>query len=111
MKIGIASSPMRKINSILQGRIQAVWKIGIPVWAPKLGRPNNTFQVLFFKLYFNKIFVEVAISEFTMHLVISKIRLEGKNADRRDKQWDKKKLKRKKKLSTSVFIYLKRKRS
>ena len=37
----------------------------------RFGRPKNTFQVFFFQLYFNK-FVEVAINDFTMHLIISK---------------------------------------
>ena len=34
--------------------------------------PKTTFQVFFFKLYFSKNYVEVAISDFTMHLIISK---------------------------------------
>ena len=34
--------------------------------------PQKTFQVFFFQLYFNKIYVEVAICDFTMHLIISK---------------------------------------
>ena len=42
------------------------------VWAPKLWRPKNTFLVFFFQLYFNKKYVEMAIDDFTMHLVISK---------------------------------------
>ena len=31
-----------------------------------------TFQFLFFQLYFNKKYVELAINDFTMHLIISK---------------------------------------
>ena len=38
----------------------------------RFGHPKNTFQVLFFQLYFNKKYVEVAINDFTMHLNISK---------------------------------------
>ena len=32
---------------------------------------ENTFQVNFFQFYFNKKYVEVAINDFTMHLIIS----------------------------------------
>ena len=51
---------------------QVVWETVIPVWAPKFWRPKNTFQVSFSKLYFNKKHVEIQISDFTMHLIISK---------------------------------------
>ena len=34
--------------------------------------PQNTFQVFFFQLYFNKKYVEVATNDFTMHLIISR---------------------------------------
>ena len=57
--------------SLQQWRIQAVWEAGIPVWAPKLWCPKNTFQVILSQLYFNK-YIEVAINDFTMHLIISK---------------------------------------
>ena len=33
---------------------------------------KNTFQVYFFHSYFNKKYVEVAINDFTIHLIISK---------------------------------------
>ena len=56
----------------LQGHIQAVCETGIPFWAPKLLCLNNTFEVLFFQLHFDKKYVEVAISNFTLHLIISK---------------------------------------
>ena len=52
--------------------IQAILETGIPVWATNLWLPKSTFQVFFFQLYFNKKYVEVAISDFTMHLIISK---------------------------------------
>ena len=55
-----------------QWHTKAVWETGIPVWAPKLWCPKNTFQVFFFKLYFNKRYIEVAINDFTMYLVIWK---------------------------------------
>ena len=56
---------------IKRWRIQAIWETSIPVWAPKLWRPKSTFKVFFFQLYFNR-YVEVAINDFTMHLIISK---------------------------------------
>ena len=34
--------------------------------------PKNSFQVFFFRSYFNKKYVEVAINDFTMHIFISK---------------------------------------
>ena len=43
-----------KLTFSSKGRIQAVWEAHSPVWAPKLWHPKNTFQVLFFQLYFNK---------------------------------------------------------
>ena len=55
-----------------QGDIQAVGRPRKLVWAPKLWHPKNTFQVLLFQLYFNKKYVEVPITHFTMHLIISK---------------------------------------
>ena len=78
------------LQVILQGRIQVVWETGKPVWASKLWRPNNTFQVLFFQLYFNKKIVEVA-----------------KNGDRRENHKGKKTSKQKKKLSMKVFSLFK----
>ena len=43
----------------VKGGIQAVWKTGILVWAPKLTLVlKSTFQVLIFQLYFNKKYVE-----------------------------------------------------
>ena len=63
---------------------QVVWETGKPVWAPK-----QHFSSFLLKLYFNKKYVEVAINDFTMHLIISKW-LRNKNADRKEKQRDKK---------------------
>ena len=54
--------------------------------------PKKTLQVFFFQLYFNKKCVEVAINDLTMHLIISKC-LRNKNVDRREGEWDKKRLK------------------
>ena len=49
-----------------------LWETGILVWVSKLWRPKNNFQVFFFRLYFNKKYVQVAINDFTMYLIISK---------------------------------------
>ena len=56
-------------------------------------------------LDFNK-YIKVAINTFTMQLIISKW-LGWQNADRWEKQWDKKGLKRKRKLFTKVFSLIK----
>ena len=69
-----------------QRHIQAVWETGIPVWASKLCGPNNTFQVLFFQLYFNNKHNEVAINDFTMHLIILELLRRKENADRTEKE-------------------------
>ena len=45
---------------------------GILVWHPSSHAQVSFFQVLFFRLYFNKKYVEVAVNDFTMHLIISK---------------------------------------
>ena len=50
-------------------RIQVVLETGIPVWVLKLWHLKNTFQFFFFQFHFNKKYVEVAISDFTMHLI------------------------------------------
>ena len=47
----------------MQWRIQAFWKAGILVWVPKVWRPQNTFQVVFFQLYFIKQYVDAAIND------------------------------------------------
>ena len=39
------------------------------IWAPDLWRPKNTFQFFFIPLHFNK-YIEVAVIDFTMHLII-----------------------------------------
>ena len=65
----------------------------------KLWRPNNTFQVLFFQLYFNKKYVEVAINDFTMHLRRQKCKQKRKTMRQKD-------IERKKKLSTKAFLML-----
>ena len=56
----------------VQERIQAVWETDISVWVCKLWHKNKTFQVLFFQLYFNKKYVEVAVIDFAMNLIILK---------------------------------------
>ena len=74
---------------------------GGPVYRPKLWRPKNTFQVFFF--YTNKSFVEVEINDFIIHLIISKMlrkmQIEVKNNET-------KRLNRKKKLSTKMFLFI-----
>ena len=47
----------------VQSGIPGIWETSIPVWAPK---------IFYFQLYFNKKYVEVAINDFTVHLIISK---------------------------------------
>ena len=37
-----------------QGRIQAVWETGIPVWAPKFWRPKKHFSSLVFLVVFQQ---------------------------------------------------------
>ena len=74
-------------------------------WIPKLWCPKSIFQVLFFQLHFNKKHVEVAISNSTMHLIISKW-LRRQNTNRGEKQCDKKMSKRKRKLSVKVFSFI-----
>ena len=49
-----------------QSRIQTICETGIPVWAPKLWSPKNTFPVFFFQLCFKKEYVEVVINAFTI---------------------------------------------
>ena len=52
---------------------QAAWEIGIPIWAPKLWFPKSPFQFFSFSSCIStKRYVEVAISDFTIHLIISK---------------------------------------
>ena len=63
----------------------------MPVWASKLCCPNNTFQALFFQLYFNKKYVEVAIT---------KIRQKRKTMRQKD-------IETKEEICESIFIYLK----
>ena len=52
--------------------------MGIPASVPK-----EQFQVLFFQLYFNKKYVEVAISDFKMVLIILKWRRKQKFRQKR----------------------------
>ena len=62
----------------------------MPVWVLKLWRSKSTYQVFFFQLYFNKKYIEVAINDFSVYRIISKWLRIKQNADRREKQWDKK---------------------
>ena len=51
--------------------------------------PKQTFQVFFFQLYFIQKYVEVAISDFTVHPIILKWLKNTQNEDKREKQRDK----------------------
>ena len=62
------------------------------------------FSIFLFSLYFNKKCVEVAINDFTMHLIILKW-LRRQNADRRATHRHSKMQKRKKKLSSNFFFF------
>ena len=86
----------------MQWHIEAVWETSILTWIPKLWCPKSIFQVLFFQLHFNKKHVEVAIINFK---IISKW-LRRQNANRGEKQCDKKMSKRKRKLSVKVFSFI-----
>ena len=88
-----------------QWHIQTVWEIGISFWVLKLWCPENSFQVFFFLLCFNKKYVKVVVNDFTMHLIILKWL-------RRQKCRQKKKMKPKdieakeETVYKSVFIHL-----
>ena len=41
-------------------------------WISTFGTPKNPFQVFIFQFYFNKKYVEAAINDFTMHLIVLK---------------------------------------
>ena len=56
----------------VQGHIQTIWETDISVCVHKLWHKNKTFQVLFFQLYFNRKYVEVAVIDFAMNLIILK---------------------------------------
>ena len=75
------SRKSRGVQPAMQWRIQAVWETDIPVWAPK--KLFSSFLV------FQQKYVEVAINDFKMHLIISKWQTDknvDKNADRRERQ-------------------------
>ena len=75
------SRKSRGVQPAMQWRIQAVWETDIPVWAPK--KLFSSFLV------FQQKYVQVAINDFKMHLIISKWQTDknvDKNADRRERQ-------------------------
>ena len=41
-------------------------------WVPNLWPQKNTFQAFFLQLYFSKKYIEVAINDLTVHLIIAK---------------------------------------
>ena len=63
--------------------------------------PKKYFKFSFFQLYFNK-------NRLKQQSMISQCinGLGDKNSDRREEQWDNKSLKRRKKLSTKVFLFI-----
>ena len=65
---------------IRQQRIEAVWEIGIPVWAPK-----KQFSSFFIQFCFNIKYVEVMINDFTVHLIIWKWLRRRKCRQKREK--------------------------
>ena len=88
------------------GCIQFACETGIPVWAPKLWHSKITFQFLFFQLYFNKKYVEVAINDFTMHQIISKW-LGGQKCRQKKRTMRQKYFEKKEEIVyESVFVYL-----
>ena len=91
--------------TVLQSLIQAVWETGIQLGVYILWLPKITFQVFFIQLYFNKKYVEVAINDFTMHLIFWND-LEYRIADRKEKQWDKEVKAKEESINESVFIHL-----
>ena len=75
------SRKSRGVQPAMQWRIQAVWETDIPVWSPK--KLFSSFLV------FQQKYVEVAMNDFKMHLIISKWQTDknvDKNADRRERQ-------------------------
>ena len=72
--------------------------LGTQTWCPK-----NTFNVFFFQLYFNKKYMEVAVSDFKMHIIISK-RLRRQQLE--EKNNETKRLMQKKKLFMKVFSFI-----
>ena len=71
----------------------------MPVWAAKLWHPKNTLQVFFFQLYLYKIYVEVVISDFTIHLIILKWLKRHKCRQKG------KKTMRQKEVKANIYIY------
>ena len=64
------------------------------------------FRCFFFQLYFNKKYVDVVIDNFTMHLIISKWFRIKKNADRREKEWEKEVKAKEETVKESFFTHL-----
>ena len=74
-------------------------------WVYLLLCPKNNFQVLFFQLYFNKKYVEVAISDFKMVLIILKWRRKQKFRQKRKTMRQKNRVKEEI-VYENVLIYL-----
>ena len=87
-----------------QWRIQVVWETGIPVGAPKLWRPKNTFK-FFFHLHFNKKHVEVVINDLAVHLIILKWLRRQKHTQKK-KSWKQQQVQGKEEtVNKIVFIH------
>ena len=94
----------QKSKFSLQWRIPTVWETGIPVGTTKLWRPINTFQVFFFQLYLNEKFVKWRL--MISQCILFWNGLEYKNADRREKQWDKAVVVKERTVNETVFIHV-----
>ena len=96
------SRKSRGVQPAMQWRIQAVWETDIPVWAPK--KLFSSFLV------FQQKYVEVAINDFKMHLIISKWQTDKQCRQKcRQKRKTMRQLEVKTKEETvykSVFIYI-----
>ena len=86
---------------IRQRHIEAVWETGIPVWAPK-----KQFSSFFFQFCFNIKYVEVVISDFTLHLIIWKWLRRQKCGQKREKMKPKDVEAKEETVYESDFIHL-----
>ena len=87
--VTVFKTESRILCSSNQGHIQPIWETCIPVWAPKLWHPKTLFKFCFFSCISTKKYVDIAINDFTMYLIISKWLRKQKCRQER-KQQDKK---------------------
>ena len=84
-----------------QGCSQSVWESGIPVWVLK-----NHFSIFVFSVVIQQKYVEVAINDFTMHIIISKWLRRQKCRQKRKTMKQKDFEKKEEIVYESVFVYL-----